>query len=460
MRSEADLTAALRQAADGAPEPVDLLAGLGERRRRRTRQRYRTALAVAGVVAVAVGGTTVVRSVGPRATIGDRPATTATTTATTATTPTAKTPIREPEDPAPGKRARPASEVWPQAVFTMPKKTADGFTYRPVTALSPTEILVAAEVSFEKTGRLEVYDLATGTSRVLAEMPLHVEDYFMQGAEAGPHHVVWYGARPNSGEAWADFWAVPVEGGRPVRVGEVTGALSAVAMVGVTDSHVVWSPRTGGVYRLPLAGGTPEKIPGTDGLWLDSWPYATDVLTERWGMPEDGAPGQHLLVNLETGERRTLTMPEGVRALSCHPEWCLGRSGGSLVVVRPDGTGERKLPGRAGDPAIHGDRFVALDGGRGTRMYDIETGRTATIGVGSEDGKNWSVGQGTSFSPSLVYYWNAAPLKERRACRPLQADELKNLPSSPTPGARVCEKNLVEPGNELRVLNLAAIPRE
>ncbi|MBE3008336.1 hypothetical protein IL992_03930 [Microbispora sp. NEAU-D428] len=75
MRSEQDLAAALRRAADGAPDPVDLLTGLGERRRRRTRQRYRTALAAAGVVAVAVGGTAVVRGGHQTTAAANRPST-------------------------------------------------------------------------------------------------------------------------------------------------------------------------------------------------------------------------------------------------------------------------------------------------------------------------------------------------------------------------------------------------
>lgn len=440
MRSERDVTAALRQAAESAPEPPDLLAVLGERRRRRTRQRYRTALAVAGVVAVAVGGTAVVRSgQHTTATVGDLPS--AMTTATPSATVVRRT-------PNPGT---PAREVWPEAVFTMPKKAADGFRYRPVTALSPTEILVTAESSFEKAGRLEVLDLESGTSRVVTEMVPHGKGYYEQNFEVGRTQVAWHG---NMGEKWVDFWVAPLAGGRPVRAGKVTGALADVETIGVSEDHVMWSPKSGGVYRIPIAGGAPEKMPDTDGLHLLAWPWAADVPTN---VPpgESGDENQSLLVNLETGERRDVRAPDGVTRMRCSLEWCTARSGDSAVELRPDGSDLRKLPGQEYDRGLFGGRFAW-----GSVLYDLATGRSAAIGARSEDGALGSVGQGVSSSPTSVFYWNSAPLKTKEVCHVMTAEERKDLPGSPSPGAKSCQTETEEPGDTYDVLNLAAIPKE
>ncbi|MGI5162207.1 hypothetical protein [Microbispora sp. CA-102843] len=433
MRSERDLAAALRRAADGAPGPVDLLAGLGERRRRRTRQRYRTALAAAGVVAVAVGGTAVVRGGQQTAAVANRPPATSTTVTA--------------EEPA-----KPAREVWPEAVFTMPKKASDGSAYRPVTALSPTEILVRAESSFEVAGRLEVYDLANHTSRVVTEMAPHGKGYFEQRAEAGPGHIAWYGTRPDTHDTWADFWVAPLQGGRSVRVGEVTGALAEVETIGVSADHVVWSPKSGGVYRIPIGGGEAEKMPDTDGLWLLAWPWTADVPVGM-NTSDTSDRNQSLLVNLETGERRAVTAAAGVHGLRCAVEWCVGRSGDHLVAQRLDGSATRDLPSPSSEQTAYGGRFVWI----GHSLYDIATGRPGMLSAVGGDGPGGMLGRGVSSSPTSVFYWSATPAKPRRVCRKATAEELKQLAP---PGGEICNSTPVEQGDTYEVLNLAAIPEE
>lgn len=440
MRSERDVAAALRRAADGAPDPVDLLAGLGERRRRRTRQRYRTALAAAGVVAVAVGGTAAVRGGHQTTAVANRPSATSTTAATAESTAIRKGP------------AKPAREVWPEAVFTLPKKAADGFTYRPVTALSPTEILVTAESSFEKAGRVELYDLANHTSRVLTEMVPQGKGYYAQAVEAGSGHIAWWGTRPNTGDTWADFWVAPIQGGRAVRVGEVTGALSKVETIGVTADHVVWSPRSGGVYRIPIGGGAVEKMPDTDGLWLLAWPWAADVPVGMNTM-DTSDRNQSLLVNLETGERRAVTAAAGVQRLRCAVEWCVGRSGEHLVAQRLDGSATRNLPSPSSEQTAYGGRFVWI----GHSLYDIATGRSGMLSAVGGDGPSGMLGRGVSSSPTSVFYWSATPAKLRRDCRKATAEELKQLAP---PGGEICNSTPVEQGDTYEVLNLAAIPEE
>jgi hypothetical protein len=126
-----------------------------------------------------------------------------------------------------------------------------------------------------------VYDLKTGTSRVVTEMPKSRKGYFEQAAVTGDSYIAWFGAVPDS-PGWADFWVAPLGGGEPRKVGEVRGDLADVNRIGVTKDYLMWSPAAGGVYRMPIGGGAPEQIPGTDGLWLREWPWAADVRDSRF----------------------------------------------------------------------------------------------------------------------------------------------------------------------------------
>ncbi|GLX00582.1 hypothetical protein [Microtetraspora sp. NBRC 16547] len=453
MRTEQDLIEALRNAASGAPAPVDLDRLLAVRRRRRTRRRYQSALAAAGVVAVALGGTAVVRG-------GDR---TDEVRPMASAVPSAADPSPADRPTLPKERARPAREVWPEAVSTFPKKAADGFKYRPVTALSPTEILLTAEASFEKAGRLEVYDTRTGEARVLATMTPGGKGYYVQNVEPGRDYIAWYGTTPNDDRKWADFWVVPRQGGEPIRVGEVTGDLALVDRIGVTGDHIVWSPKSGGVYRMPISGGPPEKVAGTDGLWLASWPWARDVLGDAGPDEEQRNRNQTLLVDLETGARRSITAPSGVTGLRCATEWCVGNSDGSdgnVFAMRPDGTEGKQLPGRAYMPEIHGGHFVQLRE-RHHALYDLNTGKVAGVSAITKDGAGGSYGRGVSSSPTLVFYWNAGEIKAKRTCVPMREEDRKTMASAgatPSPGATTCMTEFIDLGDKYDVLNLAAVP--
>ncbi|WP_433351807.1 hypothetical protein ACQP25_02355 [Microtetraspora malaysiensis] len=443
MRTEQELTEALRNAANGVPVPADLERGVADRRRRRTRRRHGSLLAAAGVVAVALGGTAVVRGghVPPSA------------------DPVASAAAGAPDVADAGAdQVRRARDVWPEAVATFPKKAADGFRYRPVTALGPTEILLTAEASFEKAGRLEAYDTRTRASRVLATMPPRGKGYYPQDFEVGRDYIAWYGTTPNDDRKWADFWVVPRQGGEPIRVGEVPGDLAMVDRIGVTGDHIVWSPKSGGVYRMPITGGKPEKIEGSDGLWLDSWPWARDVAGGTFPDERQRNANQTLLVDLENGTRRTISLPPGVTGLRCSTEWCLGVSGEKVLSMRIDGTDVRELPGRSHTMEIHGGRFAALGL---PAIYDLATGKTGGIGAVSADGRGGGWGNGISSSPTQVFYWNAQAVKTKQTCRPMSERERKDLSreaTAPSPGATVCMTETVEPGDENEILNLAAVP--
>lgn len=442
MRSEEDLIRTLRSAAghvQGPPRVAATAGGRGSlagavaarRRARRLRQRATVVLAAAAVVIVAGGMAAILSRGGEQA----LPAVSATTSTSAQA------------------QIRPAAEVWPQAVFTMPAKAEDGWKYRPVTGLSATEVLLSVESAFEKAGRLEVYDTTAKRTRVLGDVPApkDVKGYFAQDFEVGERHIAWYGRTPNNADKWADFWIMPRDGGKARRLRQVTGTMAEVERIGVTGDSVVWSVKRGGVYRVPIAGGAPEPIAGTEGLRLASWPWAA-------GYEEDGAPGhanQNRLVNLETGESVTVPAPKGTTGLICGPVWCYGQGDGSTIIQRHDGSGRKGLPGGMemhGMGQLLGDRFALLTAYRSgdpgkeyvslVATYDPATGRIGGMSRFVQNG-GAGFGLGISSSPTTIVYWDE-DLKYEVVCTRKK-------------GTNVCDPKERGGGKELTVLNLAAV---
>ncbi|MGN9788845.1 hypothetical protein ACTMTF_46145 [Nonomuraea sp. ZG12] len=433
MRSEEDLVRTLRAAADQAARPPAAPGSLAHavaarRRARRFRQRAQVALAAAAVVIVAGGTATVLSGGGGQV----QPAVT----------------VDEPTVKKVFPQVKPAGEVWPGAVVKMPAKAADGWKYRPVTGISPTEVLVTAESSFEKAGRLEVYDTSAGTARVVGEMPAPegVKGYFSQAVEVGEKYYAWYGETPNNSDKWADFWIMPREGGKARQVGEVTGDLSRVERIGVTDDHLVWSVHQGGVYRIPLTGGAPEKI--ADDLHLTSWPLAAG-----YAPGERGKKNQNRVVNLETGQSTAIEAPPGATNLTCAIEWCFGVQRDRTVRQRIDGSGREPLPDGLGPyREVLGGRFPLLSppGGDPAKQYiPVKTVYDPTTGLFGgahrRSPEGGSYGFGTSSSPTTIMYWDEDK-KQRRVCRT----------TSPS-GATSCETKESGGGKEFTVLNTLAI---
>ncbi|MGW0482812.1 hypothetical protein [Nonomuraea sp. NPDC003214] len=405
MRSEEDLVRTLRAGAGHVTPTGGLAAAVAARRRaRRRRQRVSMALAAASVVLVA-GGTMAVWRGEPRVSV--EPAV-AVTTVSPGEVASAVPRVAE---------VKPVAEVWPEAVFTMPAAAPDGWKYRPVTGISPTEVLLTAESSFEKAGRLEIYDTTARTTRVVGDMPAPegVKGYFVQDVEVGERHFAWYGTTPNDSDKWADFWIIPREGGTAQRVGEVTGDLANVERIGLTEDALVWSVRDGGVHRLPLSGGEPEKVAGSDGLHLDSWPYAVG-----YAPGERGQKNQDRRVNLVTGEKTPLPASGSVTKLTCAAEWCYGDAkGGGLLVQGLDGSDATLLPSLGFHGEVLGDRFASVMPVRGdadpakeyvapVAVYDPATGKIAGVNRVSPDGSA-SYGSGTSSSPTTIMYWGKGP---------------------------------------------------
>ncbi|GAA3569572.1 hypothetical protein GCM10022419_058100 [Nonomuraea rosea] len=427
MSGEQDLIRTMRTAS-GQVERRDLAAGVAARRRaRRTRQRVQVLLAAVAVVAIA-GGTTAVLSGADRQ--PPPPAVSVTPSA--------------PETSVPA--TRPAAELWPQAVVKVPAKNAKGWKMYPVTGLSATEMLLIANSAFEKGGRLEVYDSVSRTLRVLGDIPSPKKKYYAQHIAVGAEYIAWYGETPQDSDDWADFWIMPREGGKARRVGEVAADVEEIA---VTGDSLVWSVKKGGVYRMPLTGGAPEPLPGGAGLHLSAWPWAVARAVERPGA------NQTRVVNLETGQSSDVALPEGVQAMQCHAQWCVGVLNKRVIVQRVDGSERKSLPQSLrpnGMRLLLGDRYAVLRPYEPDRnrtgvplavVYDLPTGLMAGLGERSAGtAVSGGVGTGASASaPSATVSWDA---------------DLQYYETCGKPGCAVKSRG---GGKEYTVLNLAAVTR-
>lgn len=335
MTVEEQLAQALRTIADRA-EDRDVLAGVTAKRRRRARRRAAGAFAGACVTVLAAWGVLVVRPAPP---LVARPA------------PQTVVDAARPE-------ANPVERVWPEAVFTMPAGS------RPRAAISATEVLVWAE-----RGALEVYDAGSGRSRAVASLATAPEVLAVDR-----ERVVWLA----DGYAWV---ASLRTGGRERKVGPVAG--EAVDRVALAGRYVVWSSPLGGVWRMGIDGGAPERVAA--GLQLVEWPWATDE-------PLDTRTNPTELVDLPTGRTISIRPATGVEGLRCGPTWCAGTRGSSVVVQRSDGGGSGVHRTLRGYP--YRDRFFTGAG----EIYDAATGTTVTFeGERAGGGMSWSTGDGVVF---------------------------------------------------------------
>lgn len=404
MRTEDQLSGALRDAADQAPE-LDLLAGVGERRRRRTRRRAQLLAAVA-VVGVVGTSTVVARGVFSSGG-GEEAAAQPTTRVTTEDRPRPRkvTPTPGPEitvtktmsaKPQARIKGIPVAKLWPQAVFQMPAKNADGWPYRPITGISATEVLLNAKPSGGKVGKIEVYDTKTGKSRVVTEVPKTpgVKEYFQAAASTDGTNVVWYSNGRKNGVWIAELWWAPLSGGKAKLAVTLTGAAANVDAVGTDGESIVWSTLKGGVYRVPFTGGTPARVPKGDGLHLIRWPWAGD----GGNVYIEPDRNQSKIVNLADGTVAKVVIKDKMKGLRCGPVWCTGRLGGTAFSQRIDGARITMVPGFRflGGPRPYPilDRFLRA----GDAVYDLNAGNGASIERASV---------GTSSEPSTILYWGA-----------------------------------------------------
>ncbi|WP_433369038.1 TolB family protein [Streptosporangium sp. CA-115845] len=377
---EEKLTRVLATAADQVPRqaPYELSEVVGARYRRR-RARPTALLAAVAVLAVAGGAGAAVRALSARAV--PEPAVSATGT---------PGPTARPE-PEPAEKLPPRIErVWPRALHKIPAELPDGREYHPQLLLDDRTLLVMTGRSDGMRQFLWTYDLASGRPTRIAEIPpTRGSAIFADGVAAGGGNIVWWASYKDPGkQRVARIWTVPAGGGRPRQVTDVPldnvmkkGHIRALELVG---SDVIFSRESGGIYRVPLRGGEPRAVPGTEGQHLLRWPWVGRH-TKHADLSKQVAFSE--LFNVETRKRRDAVVRPGESLVRCGVNLCSGTMPpeGELprnFVRDRDGSRERALPRNVqlGDaPGL--ERFFKLVSPKSVVLYDMATGRSADLGM-------------------------------------------------------------------------------
>ncbi|MGN9843584.1 hypothetical protein ACTMTI_36210 [Nonomuraea sp. H19] len=358
------------QAAEQAPRLPGPLPARLESIHLRRRRRARMALAAAAVVLVAGGTAAVLRG-------GD---------ITTAVQDAA----------ASGRGATRPSEhverVWPEAVRKIPAKGPGGEAWRPVTFIDDrTLLLVTASAGPEgEATAVYSYDLDSNAHRKIANMPgPENRSSFAGGFAVGGGHLVWW---TSTKDRIAHLWAVPVEGGKPRIVADHSikeGDGSGIDSLSVVDDKIVFSLYVGGVFTVPVAGGTVQPVEGGAGMHVLAWPW---VGTPGVGGEPHGAPFGRIR-NVETGETRTAVIHPGEELRICGVTICLGETqDGKNFFRQRDGSSQKNVPDVV-SPVIpltqnrfYVSPYLGSGGPAGVGLHDLDRGKSADLGIQGESG--------------------------------------------------------------------------
>jgi hypothetical protein len=255
--------------------------------------------------------------------------------------------------------ARPADEVWPDAVVRLPRKLPDGRSFAPKVRLDDDRFVVVPTsgnaynlpVVYDARARraIELIQEFTPDPLVsLTDVTVSDRDIVMA--------VTVLPRAESDRAAFTEVWVAPRSGG-PATRRAVFEDRTEVSTFGVGDA--VFAAVTDGqeknttVYRLP-AGGSPEQVARAEGV-----PHP------RYGPWFMTAP--FTFVDVATGANRTATVPDGLADAVCSPETCVGFDGADLVAYRFDGTNPARITGlvasdvRTFPPVITGTgRFVRV----------------------------------------------------------------------------------------------------
>ncbi|WP_329101108.1 hypothetical protein OG792_20165 [Micromonospora sp. NBC_01699] len=363
---EDELIRTLARAGAIAPAPgVDFVPEVRRRQRRRRQRRVAVAAACAVTLTI-VGGLSVVRPTETAPTPDPEPITTATDWS--GEIPEFAT-LRSPE------------QVWPRAVRKMPGTLPNGDSYVVLAIVDRDRYLV------NNTGGTRgplLFDARTGAIRPLADPSTgaggpvsgRINSFVVVGEE-----VAWIADVANPGDAGSlALWAAPLDGRTPPRLlytyVETDHAYPHLATAG--DS-VYWrqdkGSRPAGIYRIPVSGGAPTLVPGSEAFYLSGLSPWVDTHTRQ--TPVNGEPISGELWNLVTGERRAWKAAPSVGALLCDPVLCLGQAlHKQPTLQRLDGSDFRKFADPSGSAAgVWGGMDAALDGRFATAWFETALSR-------------------------------------------------------------------------------------
>ncbi|GII02862.1 hypothetical protein [Planobispora takensis] len=388
---EADLRAALGHAAERAPRaPGALSAHVVARSRRRTRGRALVAAAAAVLVAGGIG--VAVRGA------GDDPASPAVDPARTASAEVTQS------APSPSQEAaelpEPVEKVWPDAVWKIPAELPGGRKFHPLSFIDDRTLLLETWESFEKADAIYAYELDGGRTRKITDIRTP-KGVFASGHTVGDGLVVWQTIDEGDGDETKGtrvtrFWSVPLGGGTPREIGTDRPVRGRGDELAVTGGRLAFSLHEGGVFTVPLGGGTVEPVPGAERHHILRWPWV--------GTPGEYTPDTETsfeeLLNAETGERNTAVVRPGERFVRCGVTTCAGsRPDGTAFHRMRDGSRERDLPGGVAFTGLAADRFETVNlpmPPGGEYLHDLVTDKSGDLGI-RPDAK----GESISVQPGL-----------------------------------------------------------
>ncbi|AWS47180.1 hypothetical protein [Streptosporangium sp. 'caverna'] len=346
----------------------------------RRRTRVQTLVAALAVAVVASGAVVTVRGA------GDDPAppvvnpTQAPSSVTATPSPSGKQAFVTPE---------PIEKVWPQAVWKIPAKLPGIRKYQPRIFIDDRTLLLETWGSFEKADAIYAYDLDSGQVRKIADIRTP-KGVFSSGYTAGAGRIVWQTVDEVDGNGVTEFWSVPITGGQPTVIntaGPVKGVGEHLTVVG---DKLAFSLFEGGVFTIPLGGGTVEPVAGADRHHILRWPWV-------------GTPGEYAqnhetsfedLLNVETGETSKAVVRPGEQNVRCGVTTCVGERPGSPSFYRlRDGSQERDLPGSA-FRGLAADRFQTVFSPvprGGQYLIDLVTGESGDLGLSPPGAKGQSI---------------------------------------------------------------------
>ncbi|MGH3648978.1 MAG: TolB family protein, partial [Micromonosporaceae bacterium] len=358
----------------------------------------------------------------------------------------------------------PVADVWPDAVHKVSGKLADGRGYRIETMVDDHRLLIATEASFENANELWLLDLTTSKARRVVKLPEpHAgRQTFASHFTVGSGQIVWWDTYTEDKKGYTRIWKAPLTGGEPTLVSTVTGAYGTYGSTGdrllVHGDHIYLSAaHAGGIRKLPLGGGEPELMADTEGYHLLAWPWIAkstgdpggpDCALEPDGAPKcdwegndtetcttdpmtqlpvcnrgDAEPTQPAdeeefrplvfvdMRSLEDGEERPAKLPDrDFVSVFCAVTYCVGDTeDGKSYSWQRDGSDEKLLPGAVAmmmDPP-GGDRFVFLtkDEGGSPWLYDLKTGKSASLGIKAAPDGGMSV-PAFATADSRAFHWS------------------------------------------------------
>ncbi|WP_203993983.1 hypothetical protein [Sphaerisporangium rufum] len=275
--------------------------------------------------------------------------------------------------------APPLEQVLPSVITEVPRKVPGGEAFTPKLFIDSRTLLgYVSKKGYDPAPELWAYHVESQTFRHLATIDQPIAP--VDAPAVGDGVIAWF--------KYADrdihIMTVPVTGGTPRTVAsfpaerdvdKVNGDTIHRVDLAVGDGSIYWSStKSGGVHRVPVAGGEPSLVPGTEGLRIFSWPWA--------GRFRDGWPGGLTSpVNLSTGER--LEDPSQTR---CEVTWCFT----GHQAIRRDGRQVLDLPGDY-PRSVVAERFVTLrqvdrQGRQARVIFDLATSKVGRLWI-SDDRK-------------------------------------------------------------------------